>query len=274
MKKLCFVLFLLLVFIGFANSQNLPKGIRMASPAEVDNLKRRNLESELRSGRANPPLMVMSVVGNSFSGITAMACNASTIPADTMIVGKRTDQTGQEQMLNPVYVIQSIDPGTFCYPFDTGRKREWTEAWGVVRYEILSYDSSDETYPLISRSFADKQVPRYWSGDQALPKMISRGVSQTVSGVAYIKLEGNFGQPRGISVMIKDSENDAFYPVAVPREALTGNNGDLRINLALANFPTVPDAEIIVMISTQDGRSDQFNVRIKSSTNNGLKAEN
>ncbi|QQS22930.1 hypothetical protein IPM19_04950 [bacterium] len=235
--------------------------VQLAQAAAVRVIEQYNrTEIEKRVSSAQAPMFAVFTEGNSFSGITAYACNSRDIPANSLVMGVSFLRGGPAQFKNVLYAVEPILAGWLCYPLDRGRTFVWTEEGDqLVTYQIYTIDASSTE--LLDMTQSVKDINRFTSELPAATKILSRTTFERAGPLSYIQLHGPINDSQSISVMLRDAETD-FYPRLVPASAIKRLAGKWVVNLSMLPYSFGVNTEVLVL-AAGDGRTGQQTVTMQ-----------
>ena len=270
MKKTFFILLAMLALAFSVIAQRDLRGEAMERKASIDEAMKRvqvlpsnriaeysaRMEAAKAKGaQQSAPAMLFASFGNTFTGLTVYAYNAKDLPDGTVVAAVKT-VGGNVQVLNWTYMAGGVPASFFRYPLEDAKRGQWTEPFGDILYEIYTFFPDTTT----SYSYVVKPINKYWSTMVTTEKLIDTGMAKFIGNQPIMWLQGSITRTNGpVSVMIKDPDVD-YDQRAVP---FSINSGNLKVYLSSWGQEVVPGSELMVLVGTADGRTDQYFVRVQ-----------
>lgn len=227
-------------------------------PLEEDRIAeyKDRMESAKTKGNQTSPAVLFASYGSTHTSLTVHAFNAKELPDGTVMSASRIID-GHYHQLGWTTFSGNMPAGIFRYPLEDGKRSPWTEFSGVIVYEVYTFFPDGTT----SYSSLAKPNNKYWAGMFTTQKLITGGTARIIGNQPIAILQGPITSAGAgaISVMVKDPDVD--YDQRVVPFTIVGNN--LRINLLASGIEVLPNSEIMVMVGTVDGRTDQYTVRVQ-----------
>lgn len=248
-------LFSVMVFGQQFQPNNLPKGAEIVSPNEAQKLYS-DIENGLYStettqikGGNSAPTIAIRVVGDSRTGVSAIARNTNIIRAGSIIIGVKTYPGTSPEYLQALNFSQDFDTGNFWYELENDRKAVGFQFGGLATYQILQiYNGQLFVYS------ADKSFYDY--NNLSRPRKLITG-GNTVG--RKIQLFGNFAGTVGAVLY----HSGSTFEWVVPPSAFTDmNQFSVTINTELIPWFGAYSGDVLITLTDGSRVSDSFTVRL------------
>lgn len=141
MQKLLTLSVLLFVFVITGFSQALPAGAKVLSQSELSfytNQLDLDQFSKAKPGKGQQPISaVVRIVGDFQTGLSAYGRNTSVIPAGAVIIGAKVIPGSSPQYMSGISFGTDVEPGTFWYQIEDGRRAASLDNGGLAVYQLL-----------------------------------------------------------------------------------------------------------------------------------------
>jgi hypothetical protein len=257
MKRFYVVLFVIAISALAVAAQDRPRTVQLDKPTAERYLSRLRDNALPPAPTGSVPASVIYATGSSYTGITVHGFNAIDLPDGTVMVGTKSSFGGNQELMGAVQFGGTFPAGAFRYPFENGKRGEWTEQPNVLVYQLYTFFPNGD----VSMTTAYKDFNKYWAGQIGVPRMISGGSSSVVNGELIITLTATIGTGPAIAVVIKDVDVD-YNQTAIPQSAIRRQRNQIIINATAAGYQYAANGEIVVMVANgTTGASDQYVVR-------------